>query len=144
MTAERFDMLSQMVGGLGLKVTAVEDIAVLGVHAEQVEPYSATRDDFIAFAARHADTHGYTERRARLGWNVTQYASVTPGDYPCTRFIDREEGRAGELLDLRSVANRLSASQFSPSAWARGTSGTVNFLRHLVDDCLHDQPNTVI
>jgi len=141
MTPERFDMLSQMVGGLGLKVTTVGDIETLGVSAEQVEPCIATKDEFITFAR----AQGYTDARARKAWGATTFASMERNakGLPPTRFTDRGEFREyGNLLDLLSVAERLEASRYTTTGWPSATPDTVKFLRHLVDERLPRQQDS--
>jgi hypothetical protein len=54
MTPEYLQMLSKMVGGLGLRVTVVDSLEGLGVQAEdEPQPVPITRDDSLRFAREH-------------------------------------------------------------------------------------------
>jgi hypothetical protein len=134
MSPAHLETLEQMLGGLGLRLTVVQAAVKNEPPHEAVVP--ATRDDFCAFA----EIHGYTAARAYRAWNAVLNTKYYPGHcagqegpdpFPPLRFIHADI----DTVDLRSVYDRLVASNLSPRAWRiRITSDTVRFLAHMVNE----------
>jgi hypothetical protein len=140
MTSERLQTLTQMVGGLGLQIEIVGAADQLP-SAETVQPVPATRENFRAFA----EQSGYTKARADRAWihlkfTTSTYArQMSDGEdpFPAIRWLDE---LTHEIVDLRSVQERLVASHFSPSAWIKAKFGTLNFLGDLINVEIQPDP----
>lgn len=144
MTPERMQMLEQMVGGLGLHVTLIQDGSMLTEEKYEPPPVAVNRQNFLDFASEA----GYSSRRASSAWRTviregspryTRRQEGMPDPYPPIEFLDpdgREAGEDAAIIDLRSVQKRLLASDMSVAAWEGLTERqheTVTFLAHLVE-----------
>lgn len=133
MTSERLRMLGEMVGGLGLRVTVLEELESLGRYAEKtLLPVRATREDFRVFA----EAEGYTRHMAHRSFNTAMFTGSPgyryhhPDDHLPTILFDFDE----MTLELRSVHRRLVASNMDPKSWFKCGKGMVRFLAHIVND----------
>lgn len=132
MPRERYEMLEQMLGGLGLRPTAIIDVRSLNLEAaEQPTPIPTGRADFVEFAR----DNGYTSRMAHNAWNTVAWTGARQeyNEYPHLaplRFLDTPRHSA---VDLRSIKERLQSNAFTTSGWVKATPRKIGFLRALVD-----------
>ncbi|WP_280483903.1 hypothetical protein [Nocardia farcinica] len=153
MTPERLQMLREMLGGLGLTVTLLSGQEIdlpPPSPEEEAEPVLASREDFLAFAREH----GYADMRAFRAWRCAaeNEAGARYGKndgLPPVRFVGlapRPEYSTDpdrRTLDLRSVHERLIATQQEPHLWGYRSKrrGDVRFLAHMVNEVVQpDEP----
>lgn len=137
MTPERLQVLREMAGGLGLSVTVVGDLEALGIEEQEPEPVPVNLEDCIAFAKEH----GYSRARVSKAWMaVDRTIGKREDPYPPVRPIGPSNVMEYRLVvDLRSVRDRLLASNMSPAAWS-GINGRqiaiLHFLAHFTNERL--------
>ena len=142
MTPDRLETISQMLGGLGLRMTAVADLESLRTPEEEPKPVPASKADFLRFA----EENGHTERMAKTAWHMVQVTGAQgergfrtfdsdeyPTGLPMLEFSRAENG--DRCVDLRTVNERLkSGEQYKGtwlSAWSHNGDGKLNFLGSL-------------
>lgn len=142
------EQVRDKLGELGLEpaleITPVAELAtfraIAECHEDEPEPVPMTRADFRRFAS----DHGYEDRRATNSWHYlgcTSSPHLRPHDeYSKLRWLGSENWRR-DMVDLRSVQERLLASGLRSTAWYKGTPEHVRFLAHMVNEVIKpDEP----
>ncbi|MEU9407535.1 hypothetical protein AB0E08_17900 [Streptomyces sp. NPDC048281] len=151
MTPDRLETISQMLGGLGLRMTAITDLESLSTPEEELEPVPASKADFLRFA----EENGHTERMAKTAWHMVEVTALhgeqgfkyhawnkddeEPTGFPVLEFTHDQNG--GRAVDLRTVNERLkSGGRYEKNeyvgAWSHRGEGKFDFLRALCADKL--------
>ena len=142
---EQLTTVEQMLGALGLRRVELGDRelgAIVEAEGKQEpEPVPVTRETFLAFAEKHDE---YSRKRLCAAWLAVQFTKGFARDakggidpYPPLRFFDENR----EVADLRSVHERLVASDMSTGAWRRATQPTIGVLCHIVNELLQLPPD---
>jgi hypothetical protein len=150
---ERLAVVREVAGKLGLEVTVIRDLQSLGISPEQeLTPVPATRLDFRLFAA----DYGLSDRRADYAWRAVDWThsriefsahrrhpdveAENLACYPPPRFLRDDAGADQKIVDLRSVYDRLRASNLALAAWTNSTYKTVEFLAMIVNEMVQPDP----
>lgn len=110
-----------------------------GEQAEsEPEPIFLTKRDFQVWAA----DHGYGSRQPIMAFHSLWFTEggyrAEPDPWPPLRFTDKF-GEAGPAVDLRSVYDRLAATELKNDALVKSTPATVSLLAHLVNDLVRPE-----
>lgn len=140
LTTEHRELLgriaSTFLGGKAVEVAVTTELEPVGyTYAETLESVPINRDELRQFAL----DNGYTKQRANAAWRtLTEVSKPTElqrklwgRHVPSTRFLEPLAAKA-RPVDLRSVHNRLEATELNPRYWPGITDGTLHFLAHLV------------
>lgn len=156
LTAEHTAEIGQFVNRVfGVEMQPVRNIerelgnmALNSTETNEEEPdmIAATKSDFRRFAAEH----GYSDSRACRSWNSLSFTTphhTTPHDssrrpadqLPPVRWLNRDSRCGEETIDLRSVHERLVASELRSDSWIRGNNDHVAFLARLVNELVQPE-----
>ncbi|WP_158697862.1 hypothetical protein [Streptomyces prunicolor] len=134
MTPDRLETISQMLGGLGLRMTAIADLESLSTPEEEPEPVPVSKADFLRFA----EETGRTPRLATMAWVMVdaterlgnewarRLTDRGPETLPALSFSYDEQG--ARQVDLRTVSERIKASARSGGAWTSPGDAKISFL----------------
>jgi hypothetical protein len=102
------------------------------------QPVPITKSDFTRFGLKHR----YPKVRAGRVWNTVSFTEShdepEQRHLPAIRYLQLGPGADERTLDLRSVQERLVASQCQSGAWRRATKADVAFLIHLVEEWMEN------
>ncbi|MDH6217084.1 hypothetical protein [Streptomyces pseudovenezuelae] len=148
MTPEHLDALSHMLGGLGLRMTAIANPEGLSTPESKSDPdpVLASKTDFLQFA----EETGRTSRLATMAWNMAEATewrgdrlrnAHEPGnEHRITPLIFSSDEDGNRYVDLHTIGRRLFDSGRSWDAWSMPAQAKISFLDAICEAKLVSDP----